>query len=443
MSQYHIIGAGMAGLAAAVKLASIPKLNGKDINLYETAPQAGGRCRSFVDATLGCEIDNGNHLLLSGNYCAMEYLDITNAADQLIGPDRAAFPFTDIRNAQRWDVEFNRSKFPFWIFNKNKRVPQAGVLDHLKLISLMRAKDTQTIEDIIAPDHPLYERLIDPLSVAVINMTPDTASAKLMRNVLAETALKGGRACQPRIARHSLAQTFVDPAIKFLKDKGVNIHMGARLKAITYNAHNNKNDKAQWASELEFTDMKIQTSRDDTIILALPPAPASQILDGIDIALDYSAIANLHFKLDAPIDVDWPAPIMGIIGGVSQWVFIRGSIASVTISAANELLTQSADELTQTVWNEIADILGQDKHTLPPVRVIKEKRASLQQGPALETQRPACETGYDNLFLAGDWTDTGLPATIEGAIRSGYKAAQTAQKSTAQKSMTKEAKTHA
>ena len=249
-------------------------------------------------------------------------------------------------------------------------------------------------------------------------MTPETASAKLMRNVLKETALKGGKACQPRIARNSLAKTLVNPAIDYLKEKGVSIHMKHRLKSLKFENRRVKH--------LVFTQRTIPLDPQDKVISALPPAPTQKILYGLEIPLTYSAIINLHFKLDQEIKVDWPAPLIGIIGGTAQWVFIRGSIASVTISAGNDLLDKPAVDLANEVWKEISPLLDKADTPLPPYKVIKEKRATLAQTPELEHHRPAPDTDYENLYLAGDWTDTGLPATIEGAIRSGYLSAKIA-----------------
>ena len=418
MRSFHIIGAGMAGLASAIHLISKYGVSGQSINLYESAPQAGGRCRSFLDAALDCEIDNGNHLLLSGNYCAANYLDVIGASHELIGPDHAVFPFFDLKTRERWNVKFNPTPIPFWLFKKASRVNGARFFDHLPLLKLMRAGETQTIADFVDHANPIYERFIDPLSVAVINMTPETASAKLMRNVLKETALKGGKACQPRIARNSLAKTLVNPAIDFLRENGVSIHMKHRLKSLKFENRRVKH--------LVFTQRTIPLDPQDKVISALPPAPTQKILYGLEIPLTYSAIINLHFKLDQEIKVDWPAPLIGIIGGTAQWVFIRGSIASVTISAGNDLLDKPAVDLANEVWKEISPLLDKADTPLPPYKVIKEKRATLAQTPELEHHRPAPDTDYENLYLAGDWTDTGLPATIEGAIRSGYLAAKIA-----------------
>ncbi|MEP1231100.1 MAG: hydroxysqualene dehydroxylase HpnE [Litorimonas sp.] len=412
MSKTHIIGAGMAGLSAAVELTKL----GHKVCLYEAAPQAGGRCRSFYDNKLDCEIDNGNHLLLSGNTSAMNYLKTIGAEDELIGPDAAIFPFFDVNCQKRWDIEFNNSRIPFWLLSKSARVPEASFGQHLTLAKILGAKDHHVIADFIDTDNPLYERLIDPLSVAVINMPPETASAKLMANVLKETVMKGGRACRPRIAKHSLAKTFVDPAINYLTSQSVHITYGARLKSVT---HENERVKV-----LNFINNQINVDNHDTVIMALSPEPTGEVLDFITAPKDYSSIVNAHFRLNAPIKTDWAAPLIGLIGSTSQWVFIRGNIASITISAGDAYLGIKADDLTKTLWAEIAPLLGQDAHKIPPSRIIKEKRATLAQNPALEPLRPKSVTPYRNLFLAGDWTNTALPATIEGAIRSGVTAAK-------------------
>jgi phytoene dehydrogenase-like protein len=94
----HIIGAGLAGLAAAVHL----RASGANLRLYEAAPRAGGRCRSYHDPQLGCVIDNGNHLLMSGNLSAMAYLDAIKARDRLTGPASADYPFLDVNTGARW-----------------------------------------------------------------------------------------------------------------------------------------------------------------------------------------------------------------------------------------------------------------------------------------------------------------------------------------------------
>ena len=118
--------------------------------------------------------------------------------------------------------------------------------------------------------------------------------------------------------------------------------------------------------------------------------------------------------------------MVGIIGGMAQWLFCRPDVVSVTISAADDVIDRPADAIATQVWREVSQVLGGEGTECPPYRVVKERRATFAQTPAQIGRRPAARTRWKNLVLAGDWTDTGIPATIEGAIRSGGRAAETA-----------------
>ena len=115
-----------------------------------------------------------------------------------------------------------------------------------------------------------------------------------------------------------------------------------------------------------------------------------------------------------------------MVGAESQWLFVRDRLVSVTVSAADAIIDQPAFEIANRLWAEVCRVLGRNIGRMPPWRIIKEKRATMAQTPAMLKRLPHAETAIANLFLAGDWTDTGLPATIESAIRSGYRAAQLA-----------------
>ena len=112
-----------------------------------------------------------------------------------------------------------------------------------------------------------------------------------------------------------------------------------------------------------------------------------------------------------------------MIGGTAHWVFVRDDVVSVTVSGAGALAGQPAADLASLLWSDVTRALGLPVGPVPPVRVVKEKRATFIQTPANQHRRPPPATRWPNLFLAGDWTATGLPATIEGAIRSGFAAA--------------------
>jgi predicted NAD/FAD-dependent oxidoreductase len=115
---------------------------------------------------------------------------------------------------------------------------------------------------------------------------------------------------------------------------------------------------------------------------------------------------------------------LGLLGGTAEWVFLKPGVISTTTSAADRLIDRSAEDLALTIWREVARAYRLDPDRLPPWRVVKEKRATFAATPSQLLRRPGPATRWANLVLSGDWTATGWPATIEGAIRSGFAAAR-------------------
>jgi squalene-associated FAD-dependent desaturase len=414
----HIIGAGMAGLAAAVRLRGL----GASLIVYEAAPRCGGRCRSYTDPQLGTVIDNGNHLLLSGNHAAMAYLRECGAADRLAGSATSEFRFVEIGSGQRWAVRPGRGAVPWWIFDAKRRVPDTSVADYWSVVRLLRASDQATIGECVDPKSVLYRRFWEPLTLAVLNTVPEQASAGLMRAVLQETVAKGADACRPMIARKNLADTFVDPAVKVLEQAGVNLKVGTRVRALSFN-----NGRV---TSLTIDDDVLAVAPEDLVIVAVPAWIAETLIPGLAVPPPGEAIVNVHYVLPPSVPRPETVEIVGIIGGLSQWVFARDDIASVTISAAGAVQDMPAEDIIARCWPEVAAALDIDPGVTPPARVVKERRATPAQTPAAVAARPHTATRYDNLLLAGDWTATGLPATIEAAIRSGFAAAKLAQAKT-------------
>ena len=159
----HVVGGGLAGLAAALDLVEA----GRPVSLYEAGPACGGRCRSFFDKELGCRIDNGNHLLLSGNAAAMRYLDRVGARHTLGGPGAPVFPFMDVRTGERWAVRPNAGRVPWWLFDASRGVPGARILDYAVLLRLRGAGAEATVGGTL-PHNALYRRLIEPLAVSAL-----------------------------------------------------------------------------------------------------------------------------------------------------------------------------------------------------------------------------------------------------------------------------------
>jgi squalene-associated FAD-dependent desaturase len=406
-SNVHIIGAGMAGLAAGVHLAHL----GSALTIYEAAPRAGGRCRSYHDPHLDCVIDNGNHLLMSGNFAVLHYLAAIGASDRLTGPAAAEFPFVDAATGARWTLRPGDGVVPWWIFDSSRRVPGTGPLEYLSALRLLNARNGATVTGIVGADGPLFRNFWEPLTVAALNTPAREAAAELMAPVLRETFLKGGHACRPLIAAKSLAHTFVDPAMDLLTRAGVNVRLGTRVRALTM-------DKLVTALDVDGTSVAIDP--EDTVVLAVPPWIAETLVPGLAVPPPGEAIVNVHYRLPQSLG---ETRIVGVIGGCAHWVFAHGDLASVTISAAGSIVDEPSEDIAGKCWPDVAAALNLNGQSEPPSRVVKEKRATFAQTPAAIRRRPPAGTKFPNLLLAGDWTATGLPATIEGAVRSGFTAA--------------------
>lgn len=410
----HIIGAGLAGLACAMRLADA----GRRVALYEAARMAGGRCRSYFDATLGLTIDNGNHLLLSGNRAARDYARRIGAEDALVGPKECVFDFLDMRSCERWRLRPNDSRLPWWIFAPDRRVPGTGPLDYLDAAKLLFAKKGATIGETMRCEGALYEKLWRPVMLSALNTEPREASATLAGAVLRETLAAGGAACRPLVAKRGLGEAFIEPALRALKAKGVEPRFGARLREFS-------SDNAR-VRALRFGEEEVALSENDSVVLAAPSWIAQELVPGLVAPDDYRAILNVHFKIAPPAGQPL---LLGMIGSLSEWLFAFDDRLSVTISGADRLMDEPREELAQKIWAEVAAASGLAPELgsrLPPWQIVKEKRATFAATPAQEARRPGAATSWPNLFLAGDWTNTGLPATIEGSIRSGYRAAELA-----------------
>ena len=359
----HVVGAGVAGLAAAVALLD----SGVEVRVHEAAPMPGGRCRSYHDPVLDRRIDTGTHLLVGANRAALAYLRRLGALDRMIDSVPAAYPFVDLASGRRWTV----------------RPPLFGMLS-----------------------------AVHPVALAALNTEPDEASWRLIAAVFGR--LLSERACRPWIARTGIGDALIDPAAARL---GERLLLGRRLARIDA-----VDDHAQ---ALLFGGERIELATADSVILAVPPGAAAELLPGLIVPTEFRAIVNAHFR----VDIEAPAPaLIGMSGGLGQWALWRGDVVSVTVSAADALIPEAAEALANRFWPEIRVAFGLSG-SMPPWRIVKERRATIAATPAMERLRPPARTRLRNLVLAGDWIRTGLPGTLEGAIRSGEAAVRLALES--------------
>jgi squalene-associated FAD-dependent desaturase len=407
----YIVGAGLAGLSAAVSCI----LKGYKVQVFEATNHAGGRCRSYKDKILDRTINNGNHLILSGNLGVKKFLSNLEIADNFQTMDPVLFNFYDIIKNERWSLQPSNGRIPWWILNPSRRIPGTSLGDYLSLLKFKYAKD-KTIAALVNPSRPIFERLWQPLSQAVLNTDANEGSAALIWTMLSKTLLKGSDASRPMLTRAGLSASLIDPAISFLTANKSDIQFSMKLQSVSKNTNKLKT--------INFNKRAITLKTNDAVILALPPNIISRLIPDIITPKDTNAIVNVHFRLDERPTLPNDAPFIGIIGGVAQWLFKHDDVYSVTVSAADKFSNKSNEEIAKIIWKEVAKVIDNNREKLPLFRIIREKRATFAQTPEEIKRRPDSRTNWKNLYLAGDWTNTGLPATIESAIVSGQKVAE-------------------
>jgi hydroxysqualene dehydroxylase len=230
--------------------------------------------------------------------------------------------------------------------------------------------------------------------------------------VLRESFGRGGSACRPLVPRDGLSESFIEPALAWLAAAGAEMRLGSRLKSVDFDGER--------VAALGFDAGGLSIAADEAVVLAVTAPVAARLVPELVVPDAFCAIVNAHYRWAAP----HTSPLfIGLIGGTAQWVFRKREVLSVTVSAADRLVDTPAEELAALLWHDVArayDIIGRK----PPLwQIVKERRATFAATPAQLLRRPPAATRWRNLVLAGDWTATGLPATIEGAILSGFSAA--------------------
>jgi predicted NAD/FAD-dependent oxidoreductase len=199
-----------------------------------------------------------------------------------------------------------------------------------------------------------------------------------------------------------------------LEARGAEIRFGMRLRGIAF--------ADARVARLDFDGGTADIADNDRVVLAVPAAVAARLVPELIVPDDHAPIVNAHYRGSAPAGA--PA-FIGLVGGTAEWVFRKREVLSVTVSAADALVDRPAEELAPLLWQDVVKALGlPSQSALPPWRIVKERRATFRAMPAQLKKRPETQSRWNNLLLAGDYVDTGLPATIEGAIRSGLAAAE-------------------
>jgi hypothetical protein len=263
--------------------------------------------------------------------------------------------------------------------------------------------------------HPaLLRGFVEPLTVAALNTPVAEASSARLGQVLRR--LGSADAARLLVARDGLGPDLVAPALAALRDAGAVIRLGSRLRALTV--------AEQRITALHMTEETVMLDPADAVVLALPPWEAARLVPGLRVPERHAPILNLHFARRG----DGPVRFIGVVGGLVQWVLVRPTGVSVTVSAADAESEEDTGALAPRAWAEIRRaaaafaLPGEWPEAPPPCRAVKERRATPRHGVGIAPIAPRMV--MRNAALAGDWTWPGLPATIEAAALSGEAAAK-------------------
>jgi hydroxysqualene dehydroxylase len=389
----HVVGAGLAGLAAATVAAKA----GHRVVLYEAAGHAGGRCRSFLDERLGRVVDNGSHLVLGANRTALAYARATGGIEAMVAAP-PAFPFLDLATGKAWTVSPNR-------------LP-AGIGEIFRALGLPWTGKAETVQGRLGAT-PSFNRLWLPMCEAIMNTAPDEASARMFAWTMRKALLGGSQALVPWIFPSGLSAALVAPALATLSLFGATTHFRRRLKAVA-------------EGRLTFDDGEVELGPEDRVILALPPWVISALLPGAVPDMPTRPIVNAHFRCTQPVELPHDSHFLGLVNASGHWLFARGDVVSVTVSAAGSLVDLDNDSIAERLWDEIRRALGLPPVPPPLFRIMKEKRATLAHDNHTVVNRPGPRTPLPGFFLAGDWIASPWPCTIEAAISSGLAASRLA-----------------
>jgi len=420
-----VIGGGIAGLSSAVFLAN----KGFRVTLIEASPKFGGRVYSFFDKASGFQIDNGQHILASWYKNTFDYLKLIGTFDKLSFQKQLEVVFADEMGNQ-YSLKASRLPPPLHLAGGIMGYKALGLTDKLAIVRLvnrikknkysesdLKCVNTDKLFELSAQTDKAIDYFWKPFIIAVFNAEPENTSAYLFANIIRMGFIEKGGS-ELVLPNGFLSDIFVEPAIDFLKQKNADVILNKGVNGFKFNNDSISSIILEDSTEIK-TDFYVSAVPFFNFKIMLGDDVHSRFFGELS-ELTPSPIVNIHLKFDKDINHIFTSSFIGLLGTSSQWVFkVSNDQVCVVISAAEKIAKMTKEDMAGLAEKELKMCITEMKdHVVIKARVIKEMRATFVPDKESLRNRPTAKTSLANLFLAGDWTDTGLPATIEGAVKS-------------------------
>jgi squalene synthase HpnD len=428
-----VLGAGYAGLSAASELI----LRGHDVTLIESRALLGGRAHSFVDTKSGLVLDNGQHVLMGCYHETLGLLRQLGVIDRLYSPPRMIVPFVSTKGRSTLAAIAPEPLHLLSALLGYGELSAADKFAAVKLAVRMRLGQGvhagETVEAWMrrwAQTPNIIRALWEPLCIAALNEPVATASAQLFYTVIKRSFLAGAADASILLSRVGLSELFAPETRQLLEMCRSKIRVQVPVTSLRFEGTSLREIRMADGTSLQ----------PEAVVSALPwhvlrgLLPAESKLAQACGQIHDAPIVSLHLWLDRPI---LDEPFVGLLDSPVHWVFSRdhihgpnpagqeGHVITAVVSGARDLVEKTGPELEDLTLKELARFLPETAGVRVLHRMVyKARSATFAATPETEPLRPDATTEWSNFWLAGDWTNTGLPATIEGAVVSGARAAR-------------------